>query len=166
MKKILSISLLLCVLLTGCHVPTAHTEMAIPATDYESMEIYQFLQTAVTEEASLEEILDAFAAMCEIPVDTTTEMFLYEVYPSEFNEEKHLNVHIVRQVDEPGTDEFIQLHLDILYLLDEDMERFKETTWYDRDAEGFVEHIRSGAIYQTLIRKPIHEQYVSIGSTW
>ena len=166
MKKILSISLLLCVLLTGCHVPTSHTEMAIPTTDYESMEIYQFLQTAVTEEASLEEILDAFAAMCEITVDTTTEMFLYEVYPSEFNEEKHLNVHIVRQVDEPGTDEFIQLHLDILYLLDEDMERFKETTWYDRDAEGFVEHIRSGAIYQTLIRKPIHEQYVSIGSTW
>ena len=57
MKKILSISLLLCVLLTGCHVPTSHTEMAIPTTDYESMEIYQFLQTAVTEEASLEERL-------------------------------------------------------------------------------------------------------------
>ena len=163
---ILPVLMFLCSLLAGCFAVIPEPVASDPQTDYEEMEIYRNLRNAVTEESTLEEILNAFSEMCKIPVETQSEMFLYEVYPSEFEGEKHLNLHIVRQVDEPGTDEYIQLHLDIIYLLDEDMTAFRETTWFDRDAEGFVEHIRNGAVYQTLIDKPIQERYVSISSTW
>ena len=162
--------LILCILLSGCFSRPV-TEVIVEPTgrslpDYEDMEIYQALQSAVTEDSTLEEILNAFEDMCSIPVDTGSEMFLYEVYAYKFEGKEYLNCHIVRQVDDPGTDEFIQLHLDIIYHLDEDIAGFNETIWFDADVEGFLTHIRSGEIYQTLIDKPIDRRYVSTDSTW
>lgn len=169
-KAVLFSLLLLCALLSGCVSPEPQIVMIAPTArvmpDYEEMEIYQQLCGAVTEDSSLEEILNAFSEMCKTPVDTRTEMFLYEVYSYEFEGEAFLNCHIVRQVDDPGTDEFIQLHLDIIYRLDEAIAEFEETTWFEADWEGFVQYIRSGTIYQTLLGKPIHERHVSIDSTW
>ncbi len=172
MRRILSflpVLLALCLSTAGCiaNVPAAPitppSDYSFP--DYTEMEIYQYLSNAVTEDSSLEEMLGAFEQMCTIPVETSSEMFLYEVYSYESEGEQYLNCHIVRQVDEPNSFEFIQLHMDIIYLLDQDMTGFKETTWYSRDAEGFLVHIRNGVIYQTLIKKEIHEFYVAIGST-
>lgn len=169
-RTVLFSLLLLCSLLSGCVSSGPQTVVIAPTArvmpDYEEMEIYQQLHGAVTEDSSLEEIINAFSEMCKIPVATSTEMFLYEVYSYEFEAEAFLNCHIVRQVDDPGTDEFIQLHLDIIYRLEEDIAGFEETTWFEEDPEGFVQHIRSGSIYQTLLGKPIHERYVSIDSTW
>lgn len=167
MKKRSLLSLLLCAVLAGCAAsgpaPAEFTEPSFP--DYEEMEIYQYLRGAVTEESTLEEMLFAFEEMCRIPVETTTEMFLYEVYSYESDGANYLMCHIVRQVDEPGSDEYIQLCLDIEYLMDEDLSGFEETTWFKADAAGFLHHIRSGDIYETLISKPIHQRYVSIYAT-
>lgn len=169
MKKwfLIPISLLLSIALSGCAasvVPSAEfTEPSFP--NYEEMEIYRQLRGAVTDESSLEEMLNAFGEMCRIPVETTTEMFLYEVYSYESDGKEYLMCHIVRQVDEPGSDEYIQLCLDIEYLLDEDLVDFKETTWIEADASGFLHHIRSGEIYKTLTAKPIHQRYVAIYAT-
>lgn len=160
----------LCPLLGGCFSRPVTEVIAEPTArslpDYEDMEIYQALRNAVTEDSTLEEMVDAFEDMCSIPVETSSEMFLYEVGAYEFEGETYLNCHIVRQVDDPGTDEFIQLHMDIIYLLDEDMAGFEETTWFDANVEGFLEYIRNGEIYQALTGKPIDRRYVSIDSTW
>lgn len=160
-------ALLLSLALAGCAAsmePSAEfTEHSFP--DYEEMDIYRQIRSAVTDESSLEEMLTAFEEMCRIPVETTTEMFLYEVYSYESDGNAYLMCHIVRQVDEPGSDEFIQLSLDIEYLLDEDLADFKETTWIEADTSGFLHHIRSGEIYETLITKPIHQRYVAIYAT-
>lgn len=170
MKKHLILLLILCTILYGCTSPSVKEISAAPTAwalpQYEDMEIYQYLRNAVTDDSTLEEMVDAFAEMCDIPVETGSEMFLYEVYSYEFDGEEYLNCHIVRQVDEPNSDEYIQLHLDIVYLFDEDMADFHEITWYEADADGFLEHIRSGNIYRTLMGKAIHERYVSIDSTW
>ena len=169
MKKwfLIPISLLLSIALSGCassmEPSTEFTEPSFP--DYEEMDIYRQLRGAVTDKSSLEEMLTAFGEMCRIPVETTTEMFLYEVYSYESDGNEYLMCHIVRQVDEPGSDEFIQLCLDIEYLLDGDLTDFKETTWIEADAAGFLRHIRSGEIYDTLITKPIHQRYVAIYAT-
>lgn len=169
MKKrfLFPFSLLLCAALSSCaatKAPSAEfTEPSFP--DYEKMEIYQQLRGAVTEKSSLEEMLTAFEEMCRIPVETTSEMFLYEVYSYESDGQDFLMCHIVRQVDEPGSDEYIQLCLDIEYLLDEDLADFAETTWIEADPAGFLHHIRSGKIYETLTGKPIHQRYVAIYAT-
>ena len=164
------ILLILCFMLNGCFSPTPKEVLIAPTArtlpEYENMEIYQHLRNAVTDDSTLEEMVDAFWEMSKIPVETTTEMFLYEVYTYEYEGTAYLNCHIVRQVDEPDTDEFIQLHMDILYLLDEDISDFHETIWFEADADGFIDHIRSGTIYQTLIGKTIHARYISIDSTW
>lgn len=169
MKKrtIFSISLLLCAILNGCassmEPPAEITDPSFP--NYEDMEIYQYLRGAVTDESTMEEMLTAFEEMCRIPVETTSEMFLYEVYSYESEGKDYLMCHIVRQVDEPGSDEYIQLCLDIEYLLDEDMADFEEITWFEADAAGFLHHIRNGDIYETLISKPIHQRYAAIYAT-
>lgn len=168
MKKRTILSLLLCAVLSGCAsapgaIPGEPADQTFP--NYEEMQIYQQLRGSVTDESTLEEMLTAFEEMCRIPVETTSEMFLYEVYSYEFEGKDYLMCHIVRQVDEPGSDEYIQLCLDIEYLLDEDMADFEEITWIEADAAGFLRHIRSGEIYETLTAKPIHQRYVSIYAT-
>lgn len=130
------------------------------------MEIYQFLSSNIAEDASLEEMLDVFAEMCTIPVDTQSDMFLYEVYLYELDGISYIGCHIVRQVDEPGTYEYIQLHMDIAYRSDADIADFKETIWFERDANNFIQYIKNGNIYQTLVGKPIVSRYISIDRTW
>ena len=168
-KRLAAPFFLLCFLLAGCFFAPVDLDYAPPASyadpNYEEMEIYQYLSQAITGNSSLDEMLDAFAEMSEIPVDSTTDMYLYEVYDYTFEGEEYLNCHIVRQVDEPGTDEYIQLYLDITYLYDEDMAGFEEVIWFDRNATGFLEHIRNGELYRILLDRPIHESYVSISST-
>lgn len=165
--RFLLLFLLLCGILCGCFYPSdisaAPSDYTYP--NYEDMEIYQSLRSAVTDDSTLEEMLNAFAEMCRIPVETTSEMFLYEVYSYEFDGQSYLMCHIVRQVDEPHSDEYIQLCLDIEYLLDEDLADFEETTWIEADAAEFLHHIRSGKIYETLTAKPIHQRYVAIYAT-
>lgn len=169
MKRIYALLLLVCFMLSGCFFTPVEIEYS-PAEEYvdanyEDMEIYQYLRSAISGDSTLEEMLDAFARMSEIPVDSTTDMYLYEVHSYEFEGEEYLYCHIVRQVDEPGSDEFIQLSLDITYPYDDDMADFEEVTWFERDAAGFVGYIQDGTIYQTLINKPIYATYVSISGT-
>ena len=157
---------LACAMLSGCFYGYISAGEPREDINYEDMEIYKSLHGAVTEESTLEEMLTAFEEMSEIPVDSVSNMFLYEVYSYEMDGADYLLCHIVRQVDEPGTTEYIQLHLDITYLLEEDMRDFKTCVWYDNDPMGFLNHIRNGEIYRTLEGKPIHSRLVSIDSTW
>lgn len=169
MKRSYLFLFLVCFMLSGCFFAPAEIEYSHPIeyvdACYENMEIYQFLSGSITEDSSLEEMLDAFSQMSEIPVDSTTDMYLYEVYSYSFEGADYLNCHIVRQVDEPGTDEYIQLHLDITYLYDDDMAGLQEVTWFERDSNGFIHHIQRGELYRILAVKPIYQRHVSISST-
>ena len=169
MKRMYAVLLLVCFMLSGCFFAPVDIAYSPPEAyveaNYEDMEIYQSLRNAITDDSTLDEMLESFAQMSKIPVDSSTDMYLYEVHSYESEGEEFLYCHIVRQVDEPGSDEFIQLSLDVTYLYDDDMAGFEEVTWFERDAVGFVSYIRNGAIYQTLINKPIHATYVSISST-
>lgn len=173
MKKYLIILFLsVSVCLAGCFTSPSSAEetssVSIPYTapNYEDMEIYQFLSSNIAEDASLDEMLDTFSEMCKIPVDTQSDMFLYEVYPYESDGISYIGCHIVRQVDEPGTFEYIQLHMDITYLSDTDIADFHESIWFERDADAFIQYIKKGEIYQVLAAKPISHHHISIYSTW
>lgn len=169
MKKVLPFFLSLSFLLCGCVYAPVEIEHSPPIeyvdVSYEDMEIYRFLAGSITEDSSLEELMDAFSRMSEIPVDSSTNMYLYEVHPYEVEGTRYLYCHIVRQVDAPDSDEFIQLSLDITYLCEDDMEHFEEVTWFEQDADGFIRHIREGDLYKILIEKPICEYFVSISGT-
>ena len=153
-------------LLSGCYGGIG-LDAGVPLdTNYEDMEIYKSLSDAVTEESTLEEMLVAFEEMSSIPVDSYSNMFLYEVYDYEWEGECFLALYIVRQVDEPGTSEFIQLHLDIVYPMEDAYADFSECIWFDNDPQSFLRYIREGDPYQALINQPIYSRNVSIDSTW
>lgn len=153
-------------LLSGCYGGIG-LDAGVPLdTNYEDMEIYQSLHGAVTEESTLEEMLTAFGEMSEIPVDSVSNMFLYEVYNYEWEDNDYLALHIVRQVDEPGTSEYIQLHLDIVYPMEDAYADFSECIWFDNDPQNFLRYIREGDPYQALVNQPIYSRNVSIDSTW
>lgn len=161
------LSLLLCAVLTGCaasgSAPEEFTEPSFP--DYEEMEIYKQLRSAVTDESSLEEMVNAFEQVCAIPVETTSEMFLYEIYSYESEGKNYLLCHIVRQVDEPDSDEYIQLCLDITYCPEEDLSEYDEATWFEADSAGFLDYIRSHELNEIFAKMPIHQRHVSIYAT-
>ena len=169
MKKrtLFSLSLLLCAILSSCAAAASpseeFTEPSIP--DYTEMEIYQQLRTAVTDGSTFEETVSAFEEMCRIPVETTSEMFLYEVYSYESEGKDYLMCHIVRQVDEPGSDEYIQLCLDITYCPEEDLSECGEATWFEADPAGFLDYIRSHELYEIFSTMPIYRRDVSIYAT-
>ena len=70
-KHLAALFFLLCFLLSGCFFAPVELDYA-PASyadpNYEEMEIYQYLSQAITGNSSLDEMLDVFAEMSEIPV--------------------------------------------------------------------------------------------------
>lgn len=100
-------------------------------TDLESMEVYQFLSETIQENSTPEEAIEAFAQMCELPVDCLDDQILFEYRYSEYS--GNFNIHLARQFQFSDSAEYVQLHLDLTFSIDK-MEKFpRACNWYITD---------------------------------
>lgn len=113
------------------------------------MKILDYLQKTITDTMSLAEMVDAFEKMCQIEIDSETDMILFETGTYDFSGPEYFYFNLVRQFDGED-DEYTQLHLEIMYEPNSTNEEYTDFDW-DEDVEGdFFDMVRQSEIYHIL----------------
>lgn len=98
------------------------------------MKPLEYLKSNINSDASLLSIIDTFGRMCRIDTNSEDEMFLFESGTQEQNGHKHFVFSMVRQFNCSG-DEPMQIHLDVLYLTNNENKNVSESSWQENYSE-------------------------------
>lgn len=101
--------------------------------------------------------VDAFERMCAVPMESETDMLLFETGTFHFTGEKQFYFCLVRQCDGED-DEFTQLHLELLYAPTPDTAELMGTRW-STETEDFFGAVRESEAYRKLLARPV-ERYM------
>ena len=101
--------------------------------------LVKYLQNRISDKSSLEDIVDVFEDMCNIPINE--DMILFETGTYSFTGEPMFEFSLVRQF--PNDDEeYYQIHIDVLYIPTKENMIFKQTTWNKDIEENIFDYIR------------------------
>lgn len=138
--------LLWCV--SGCaqHESREENNTAVSQTRMEeSVHLTEFLKNEITDNMSFAQIVDVFERMCSIPVED--DMILFETGTFSFTEEPVFLISFVRQFPNEEEDEFLQIHVDVLYQPTSENSAFNESTWDDELSENIFDYIRNSQVF-------------------
>lgn len=99
------------------------------------MDLVAYLKNAITDKMPLENIVDVFEQMCQVPIEE--DMILFETGTYSFTGEPFFYFSLVRQFPNNIDDEFYQIHVDVLYVPTDENEAFQSSVW-DGDVEGNI----------------------------
>lgn len=108
----------------------------------------EILQAKINDNTTLDEAISIFEKVCKrFPIKE--EMKLFETGTFRFDEGKMFYFSLVRQVPN-DEEEYVQLHVDILYDPSEKTAAFQSADW-DEEIEGdFFSHIRTSDVYKAV----------------
>ncbi len=141
-----AIILLLCV--SGCaqHESGEENDTVVGKTRLEeSTQLMEFLENEITDNMSLEQIVDVFERMCGIPVED--DLILFEAGTSVFTEEPVFFISFTRQFPNDVDDEFYQIHVDVQYQPNSENSAFNELKWDDELSENIFDYIRNSPVF-------------------
>lgn len=130
----------------------------------EQLPVYQTLRESVQEGMTLDELIDAFAAMCRIPVGEPDDL-LFETGTFDFTGKARFYFSLVRQFQYQDEEEYVQLHLDVRYAPSNVTAGLSCTEWAILQECDFFDTVRSSAAYRTVKGLPIAEIEVYIEET-
>lgn len=114
-----------------------------------SLVVYRILRNSIHDGMTLEEMIDAFAQMCKTPVGDPDDL-LFETGTFDFTGEKLFYFSLVRQFQFMDKNEYVQLHLDVLYQPSPITKLIFGTKW-DRQVNGdFFEMVKSSRAYAVV----------------
>ncbi len=109
--------------------------------------LVKFLQDEITDEMSLEEIVNVFERMCAIPVPVEDDMILFETGTFPFTDEPVFLISLVRQFRNNVDDEFYQIHVEVSYKPTIESILFTEVTWSEDLNENIFDYIRKSKVF-------------------
>ena len=109
--------------------------------------LVKFLQDEITDEMSLEEIVNVFERMCAIPVPVEDDMILFETGTFPFTDEPLFQISLVRQFRNNVDDEFYQIHVEVSYKPTIESILFTEVTWSEDLNENISDYIRKSKVF-------------------
>lgn len=115
------------------------------------------LKAAITKDMTLDEMLDAFREVCQIPVEVEDEeddILLFETGVYSFTGEDLFYFSVTRQFPD-GSDEYYQLHLDVMYQVTPENKKLSSCSWSDEIEGDFFNYIRSTKDYNAIQEKAI-----------
>ena len=149
--------------LSGCVVLSGGLG-SMPEPTWEEMEVYQVLSENIDEDATLDEMLDAFYKMCEVPMEVTCDIYVYDVHSYEYEGQQYLHFMVCRQFETRDYYEFLDIGFSATFVLDEDIANLHEDIRMEDNLQGFMQYIQESKAYQTLLTKPIQQRNVGIDS--
>ena len=132
--------------------------------ELEQLPVFQTLRNSVKDGMTLNEMIDAFAAMCRLPVGDPDDL-LFETGTYDFSGPERFYFSLVRQFQYKSGDEYIQLHLDVLYAPSPATARICDTEWSSLTEGDFFDMVRSGKAYRKVKDLPVTKVDVWIGET-
>lgn len=132
--------------------------------ELEQLPVYLVLRDSVRDGMNPDALIDAFAAMCRLPVGEPDDL-LFETGTFYFTGKKLFYFCLVRQFQLPGEEEYVQLHLDVRYAPSPATKRLECTEWGSLTEGDFFAMVRSGEAYRAVKDKPIAQVEVYIEET-
>ena len=124
--------------------------------------LLEYLKNTITNDMTLEEIVNIFEKMCQAPVDE--DMILFETGTYNFTGEKLFYFSLVRQCPSED-DEFYQLHVDILYKPSSENAAFNTTVWNEDIEENIFDFIRNSLDYQYAVNNKYYQVDIYLDET-
>lgn len=107
--------------------------------------LINFLKDKITDEISLEEIINVFEQMCKIPLEE--DMILFETGTfTIFGDEPMFQISLVRQFSNED-EEFYQIHVDILYEFDNENKMMSESICDEDLSENIFTYIKNSKVF-------------------
>lgn len=107
-------------------------------------ELVDFLKNGITEKMSLDNIVDVFEQMCNIPIED--DMILFETGTFSFTGEPLFQFSLVRQF--PNEDEeYFQVHVVVLYKPTIESNMFNGATWNEDLSENIFDYIKKSPAF-------------------
>ncbi len=106
--------------------------------------LVKYLQSRISDGSSLEDIVNAFEDMCNIPIKE--DMILFETGTYSFTGEPMFEFSLVRQFPN-DEDEYYQLHINVLYIPTKENMIFEQTTWNEDIEENIFDYIRKTPVF-------------------
>ncbi|MBQ7942696.1 MAG: hypothetical protein IJ326_01400 [Lachnospiraceae bacterium] len=107
-------------------------------------DLLEYLMQKITNKTPLENIVDIFEQMCQIPIED--DMILFETGTFSFTGEPLFYFSLVRQF--PNEDEeYYQLHVDVLYKPTHKNEQFEAAVWNEDLSENIFDYIRKSEVF-------------------
>ena len=129
-----------------------------------SLVVYRILNDSIRDGMSLDEMIDAFSRMCETSVGEPDDL-LFETGIFDFTGEKKFHFSLVRQFQFLDSNEYVQLHLEILYSSRPLLKLFYSTKWGKPSDGSFFENVRNSPAYKAVNNLPIAGVVVRIDET-
>lgn len=107
--------------------------------------LYAEINRSIEKGLSLEEIVNRFQKMCEIPIDNDSILFETGIFDFADGKE-HFYFSLVRQFSN-GNDEFYQIHVDVLYPPTKENKKFNKAVWSDCLDENIFDYIRKSPAF-------------------
>lgn len=101
--------------------------------------LLKYLQNRISDKSSLEDIVNVFENMCNIPIKE--DMILFETGTYSFTGEPKFYFSLVRQFPN-CQEEFYQIHVDVLYIPTEGTMYFEQTVWNEDIKENIFNYIK------------------------
>lgn len=139
-------------------------EMIVPKdnSDMDQMALVSFLKERISENNTLDEIIDVFEEMCQTPIEEDLLMIEYGVF--DWTDEDLFYFELVRQYPD-GKGEYYQLRVSLVYAPDQACMELEDTLWSDDTDENFFTYIRKSSGYAYAQNHPIKALDIQIGQT-
>ena len=124
------------------------------------MELVEFLKANIKEGMSIDEIIDIFKQMCEIPTDDEDECILFETGAYDFTGENIFYFNLIRQY-ESKDDEYYQVFVKLCFAPDSFNTKLYDEIWSDSIDEDIYSAIKKSDSYKYSIKNKYKS--ISIG---
>lgn len=114
-----------------------------------SLVVYRTLRDSIRDNMSLDEMIDAFSQMCKTSVGEPDDL-LFETGTYDFTGENLFYFSLVRQFQFMDADEYVQLHLDVLYTPGVKTKLLFGTKWNSQVNGDFFEMVKSSLAYAVV----------------
>ena len=106
--------------------------------------LVEYLKNTITDKMALEDIVNTFEQMCLVPLED--DVILFETGTFSFTDEPLFYFSLVRQFQNDD-EEYIQIHVDVLYKPTDENAAFQEAAWSDALDEPIFDYIRKSPAF-------------------
>ena len=124
------------------------------------MELVEFLKANIKEGMSIDEIIDIFKQMCEIPTGDEDECILFETGVYDFTGENIFYFNLIRQY-ESEDEEYYQVYVNVCFTPDSLNTKLCDEIWSDSIDEDIYSAIKKSESYKYAINNKY--KYIDIG---
>lgn len=118
----------------------------------------KYLKKAITADMTLSQLVDVFEDMCRLPAPSDEDSLLFETGVYSFTGETLFYFSLVRQLGGvKDKDEYLQIHLDIMFKTDEKNRGFDDPEWYEPIDEKAFEDIKNSEAFCYLSNSEIYK---------